>query len=190
MMRVQLLKLLTALISVIFLIRLFNLQVLNKNYDKLSQNNAIIEVEDYPERGFIYDRNGKILVSNQPAYDIMIIPENLSPFDTLSFCELTGINKKDLILNLESARRFSKRLPSVIVNQISKERYAKLQEQMWKFEGFFIQKKSIRDYRVNHGANVLGYVSEVDNEDLKNDVYYRQGDLIGRQELKSLMKKH
>tara|TARA_B100000963_G_C22638691_1_gene679079 strand:+ start:4840 stop:6702 length:1863 start_codon:yes stop_codon:yes gene_type:complete len=181
MTRIYLLKLLTIVISLIFLIKLFGLQVLNKDYDKLSQNNAIIEIEDYPERGFIYDRKGRILVSNQPAYDIMIIPENLSPFDTLSFCSLTGIEKKELISNLESARRFSMRLPSVIVNQISKEVYAKLQEQMWKFQGFFIQRKSIRDYRFSFGANVLGYVSEVNNQDLMGDNYYRQGDLIGRQ---------
>ena len=181
MIRIQLLKLLTIAISAIFFIKLFGLQVLNKDYDKLSQNNAIIEIEDYPERGFIYDRKGRILVSNQPAYDIMIVPENLFPFDTLSFCKLTGIDKKELIINLESARKFSMRLPSVVVNQISKETYAKLQEQMWKFRGFFIQKKSIRDYRVKFGANVLGYVSEVNSEDLIKDKYYRQGDLIGRQ---------
>ncbi|MAR43083.1 MAG: penicillin-binding protein 2 [Flavobacteriaceae bacterium] len=181
MIRIQLLKLLTIAISAIFFIKLFSLQVLNKDYDKLSENNAIIEIEDYPERGFIYDRKGRILVSNQPAYDIMIIPENLSPFDTLSFCKITGIDKKELIINLESARKFSMRLPSVVVNQISKETYAKLQEQMWKFQGFFTQKKSIRDYRVNFGANVLGYVSEVNSEDLIKDKYYRQGDLIGRQ---------
>ena len=107
MMRTHLLRLLTILISCIFFIKLFSLQVLDKDYDKLSQNNAIIEIEDYPERGFIFDRKGRILVSNQPAYDVMIIPENVSPFDTLSFCKLTGINKKDLILNLESARKYS-----------------------------------------------------------------------------------
>lgn len=181
MIRIYLLKVLTIVIGLIFFVKLFGMQVLNKDYDKLSQNNAIIEIEDYPERGFIYDRKGRILVSNQPAYDIMTVPENLSTFDTLSFCMITGIDKKELIINLESARKFSMRLPSVVVNQISKETYAKLQEQMWKFQGFFIQKKSIRDYRVNFGANVLGYVSEVNSEDLIRDKYYRQGDLIGRQ---------
>ena len=181
MIRIYLLKVLTIVIGVIFFVKLFGIQVLNKDYDKLSQNNAIIEIEDYPERGFIYDRKGRILVSNQPAYDILTVPENLSTFDTLSFCMITGIDKKELIINLESARKFSMRLPSVVVNQISKETYAKLQEQMWKFQGFFIQKKSIRDYRVNFGANVLGYVSEVNSEDLIRDKYYRQGDLIGRQ---------
>ena len=179
-MRKLLLAGLTLIIGILFISRLFQLQVINTSYQRLSDNNAILEISYYPERGFIYDRNGKLLVANQPAYDVMIIPENVIPFDTLSFCELTGISKEKLIKSLKKARQFSKRLPSVIVNQISKETYATLQEQMWKYEGFFIQKKSLRDYRINFGANVLGYVSEVNNNDLKYDSYYQQGELIGR----------
>ena len=179
-MRKLLLAGLTLIIGILFISRLFQLQVIDTSYQRLSDNNAILEISDYPERGFIYDRNGKLLVANQPAYDVMIIPENVIPFDTLSFCELTGISKEKLIKSLKKARQFSKRLPSVIVNQISKETYATLQEQMWKYEGFFIQKKSLRDYRINFGANVLGYVSEVNNNDLKYDSYYQQGELIGR----------
>ena len=179
-MRKLLLAGLTLIIGILFISRLFQLQVINTSYQRLSDNNAILEISDYPERGFIYDRNGKLLVANQPAYDVMIIPENVIPFDTLSFCELTGISKEKLIKSLKKARQFSKRLPSVIVNQISKETYATLQEQMWKYEGFFIQKKSLRDYRINFGANVLGYVSEVNNNDLKYDSYYQQVELIGR----------
>ena len=180
-MRKLLLAGLTLIIGILFISRLFQLQVINTSYQRLSDNNAILEISDYPERGFIYDRNGKLLVANQPAYDVMIIPENVIPFDTLSFCELTGVSKEKLIKSLKKARQFSKRLPSVIVNQISKETYATLQEQMWKYEGFFIQKKSLRDYRINFGANVLGYISEVNNNDLKYDSYYQQGELIGRQ---------
>ena len=180
-MRKLLLAGLTLIIGVLFVSRLFQLQVVNTTYQRLSDNNAILEISDYPERGFIYDRNGKLLVANQAAYDIMIIPENVIPFDTLSFCELTGVSKERLIKSLKKARRYSKRLPSVIVNQISKETYATLQEQMWKYEGFFIQKKSLRDYHIGFGANVLGYVSEVNNNDLKYDNYYQQGELIGRQ---------
>ena len=180
-MRKLLLAGLTLIIGILFISRLFQLQVLNTTYQRLSDNNAILEISDYPERGFIYDRNGKLLVANQAAYDIMIIPENVIPFDTLSFCELTGVSKERLIKSLKKARRYSKRLPSVIVNQISKETYATLQEQMWKYEGFFIQKKSLRDYRIGFGANVLGYVSEVNKNDLKYDDYYHQGELIGRQ---------
>ena len=180
-MRKLLLAGLTLIIGILFISRLFKLQVINTSYQRLSYNNAILEISDYPERGFIYDRNGKLLVANQAAYDIMIIPENVIPFDTLSFCELTGVSKERLIKSLKKARRYSKRLPSVIVNQISKETYATLQEQMWKYEGFFIQKKSLRDYRISFGANVLGYVSEVNKNDLKYDDYYHQGELIGRQ---------
>ena len=180
-MRKLLLAGLTLIIGILFISRLFQLQVVNTTYQRLSDNNAILEISDYPERGFIYDRNGKLLVANQAAYDIMIIPENAIPFDTLSFCELTGVSKERLIKSLKKARQFSKRLPSVIVNQVSKETYATLQEQMWKYEGFFILKKSLRDYRIGFGANVLGYVSEVNNNDLKYDDYYQQGQLIGRQ---------
>ena len=180
-MRKLLLAGLTLIMGFIFIIRLFQLQVVNTSYQRLSDNNAILSISDYPERGFIYDRNGTLLVANQAAYDIMIIPENVIPFDTVAFCELAGVSKEKLINNLKKARRFSRKLPSVVVNQISKETYAKLQEQMWKYEGFFIQKKSLRDYRVNFGANVLGYVSEVNPNDLKNDDYYQLGEIIGRQ---------
>ena len=180
-MRTYLLQSITVIVAGIFLYRLLDLQVVNTSYQTLSENNAVLEIAEYPERGFIYDRNGTLLVANQPAYDVMIIPENVSPFDTLSFCQLTGISKKQLIKNLRKARRYSKRLPSVVVNQISKSTYARLQEQMWKFEGFFIQKKSLREYRTQHGANVLGYVSEVNNNDMRKDPYYRLGEIIGRQ---------
>ncbi len=180
-MRKFLLAGLTLIVSVTFIGRLMQLQVLNNSYQKLSDNNAILAISEYPERGFIYDRNGKLLVANQPAYDIMIIPENVIPFDTLAFCTLVNVPKKTLINNLKKARRFSKRLPSVVVNQISKETYAKLQEQMWKYQGFFIQKKSLRDYQIDFGANILGYVSEVNNNDIKKDKYYQPGELIGRQ---------
>ena len=181
MIRIYLLRGITVIMASIFLYKLLDLQVINTSYQTLSENNAVLEIAEYPERGFIYDRNGKLLVANQPAYDVMIIPENVSPFDTMAFCDLTGVTKKRLIYNLKKARRYSKRLPSVVVNQISKETYAKLQEQMWKFKGFFIQKKSLREYRINHSANVLGYVSEVNNNDLKRDEYYRLGEIIGRQ---------
>ena len=180
-MRKLLLAGLTLIISVVFIVRLFQLQVLNTSYQKLSDNNAILTISEYPERGFIYDRNGKLLVANQAAYDVMIIPENVIPFDTLAFCALVNVSKNTLIKNLKKARQFSKRLPSVVVNQLSKEAYAKLQEQMWKYEGFFIQKKSLRDYQINFGANILGYVSEVSNNDIKKDEYYQPGELIGRQ---------
>jgi len=90
-MRKLLLAGLTLIMSMVFIVRLFQLQVLNTSYRKLSDNNAILSISDFPERGFIYDRNGSLLVANQAAYDIMIIPENVTPFDTISFCKLADI---------------------------------------------------------------------------------------------------
>ena len=101
MIRIYLLRGVTILISSIFIYKLLDLQVINTNYETLSENNAVLEIAEYPERGFIYDRNGKLLVANQPAYDVMIIPENVLPFDTIAFCDLTDISKKRLIYNLK-----------------------------------------------------------------------------------------
>ena len=101
MIRIYLLRGVTILMSSIFIYKLLDLQVINTNYETLSENNVLLEIAEYPERGFIYDRNGKLLVANQPAYDVMIIPENALPFDTIAFCDLTGIGKKRLIYNLK-----------------------------------------------------------------------------------------
>ena len=135
---------------------------------------------DYPERGYIYDRDGKLLVGNQPAYDVMVIPREVKPLDTLEFCSLLGIEKPEFLEKMEKARRYSPRLPSVLVPQLSKEDYAKLQEKMRHFTGFYIQKRSLRYYNTKSAANVLGYISEVNEWDLKNNPYYVAGELKGR----------
>ena len=101
-MRKLLLAGLTLIISLVFIVRLLQLQVLNTSYQKLSDNNAILTISEYPERGFIYDRNGELLVANQAAYDVMIIPENVIPFDTLAFCALVNVSKNTLINNLKT----------------------------------------------------------------------------------------
>ena len=109
------------------------------------QNNAILKQILYPERGLIYDRNGKLLVSNQPAYDVLYIPENGTVFDTLEVCTILNYSKKDLIEQLQKAKRFSYKLPSVVIQHLSEEEYALFQEKMWKYPGFFLQKNTIRD---------------------------------------------
>ncbi len=168
-------------IGLVFVGRLFYLQIFDTNFEELSRDNAIKAVYDYPERGYIYDRNGTLLVANQPAYDIMIIPKDVKPLDTMQFCKLLKITKEDFIKKYKKARRYSPRIPSVFVAQLSKQDYASLQEKMRKFEGFYIQKRSLRDYQTNVGANVLGYISEVNDHDLKRNAYYQSGELIGRQ---------
>ncbi|NER18269.1 penicillin-binding protein 2 [Spongiivirga citrea] len=167
-------------IGVIFLGRLSYLQLFDNSFEALSNKNAIKIIYDYPERGYIYDRDGKLLVSNQPAYDVMVIPRDLKAFDTLEFCSLLKITREKFDKELARAKRYSPRLPSVIVAQLSKNDYAFLQEKMRKYPGFYIQKRSLRDYQTNIGANVLGYIAEVNPDNIKNDSYYQSGELLGK----------
>lgn len=167
--------------GLIFLARLFYLQVLDDSFVGRSENNAIKVVYDYPQRGFIFDRNGELMVSNQPSYDVMVIPRNLKPFDTTEFCRILSLTPEQLATRLDKAKIYSPRLPSVVVPQLTKSEYAYLQEKMRKYEGFYIQKRSLRDYYTEHGANVLGYIAEVNQRIVNENPYYLSGDLIGRQ---------
>lgn len=124
------------IIGITFIGRLSYLQIFSFPTDNLLEDPAIKPIYDYPERGYIYDRNGKLLVGNDPAYDVMVIPREVKPLDTLEFCKLIGLDKEVLITKLKKARVYSPRLPSVLVPQLSKEDYAKLQEKMRHFEGF------------------------------------------------------
>lgn len=181
MMKRYYIQVITILIAVIFIIRLVSLQILNSEYKYLSENNAVLESPVYPERGFIYDRNGEILVANQIAYDLMVIPENTNKFDTLELSELINIPIKDFKLNFSKAIKFSNKIPSIILSEISKKEHAYIQEKLWKYKGFYLQKKSIRKYYHDIGANFLGYISEVNDSDIDRDNYYQTGELIGRQ---------
>ena len=171
----------TLLTAIVFVGRLISLQLLNSSYKLLSDGNAVIENSIYPERGYIYDRNQKLLVSNQPVYDLMAIPENITRFDTLELSKILGVPKTELKKQIKTAKTFSVKLPSIIVGKISKERNAVIQEKIWKYQGFFLQKNSVRNYPVPIASNLLGYVSEVNKNDMKRDNYYRLGELIGRQ---------
>ena len=171
----------TLVTALIFIVRLISLQLINSSYKSLSDDNAVIENEVFPERGYIYDRNNKLLVSNQPVYDLIAIPENITAFDTLQLAKIINISKPELQDKLSTARKFSMKLPYVIVNQISKERNAIIQEKIWKFTGFYLQKKSLREYPNPIASNILGYVSEVNRNDMKKDDYYSLGELTGRQ---------
>lgn len=168
------------LIGITFIGRLSYLQLFRFSPNQIIEDPAIKIVYDYPERGYIYDRNGNLLVANQPAYDLMVIPREVQPFDTLEFAGLLGITVEKFQEQLQKARRYSPRLPSVLVQQLSKEDYARLQEKMRKYKGFFIEKRSLRDYKTHAGANVLGYISEVNSWELKRNPYYSLGELVGR----------
>jgi penicillin-binding protein 2 len=168
------------LIGVIFLSRLFYLQVLDNKYHNPIKNNSAVKVKySYPERGYIYDRNGILLVANQLSYDIMVIPREVKLMDTLEFCNLLKITKEDFIQKLNRAKHYSSRIPSTFLAQVSKNDFAYLQEKMYKFRGFYIQKRSLRKYPINSAPNVLGYISEVNETIIKKKPYYQLGELIG-----------
>ena len=112
MIRILFLRIFIVITFLIFIFRLINLQLLNPNYETISNINAIIEISDYPERGLIYDRNLKLLVGNQPVYDLMTVPENIKTFDTVTLANLLGISKQILENRILLAKRFSNRLPS------------------------------------------------------------------------------
>lgn len=178
-MRKILLSSIILLVGITFIGRLSYLQIFSFSPNQILEDPAIKAVYDYPERGYIYDRNGKLLVANQPAYDVMVIPREVKPLDTLEFCKLLGIDKDRFVSQLRKARVYSPRLPSVLVPQLSKEDYGRLQEKMRRFEGFYIQKRSLRYYDTNSGANVLGYISEVNEWDLERNPSYAAGELKG-----------
>jgi len=180
-MRKLLLITLVLITGIVFAGRLFYLQIYDTSFQQLSENNAIKVVYDYPQRGYIYDRNGELLVSNQPSYDVMVIPRDVKPLDTLEFCNLLKITKDDFKEILRKATVYSPRLPSVLLPQLTKEEYAYLSEKMYKYDGFYIQKRSLRHYEVEHSANVLGFIAEVNTRTIEKNPYYQMGELIGRQ---------
>lgn len=170
---------LVLLSGLVFTARLFYLQVYDASSDSLQQNSAIKVMYDYPQRGYMFDRNMKLLVSNQPSYDVMVIPKDVKPLDTLEFCGLLKITKEEFKEILRKAKVYSPRLPSVVLPQLNKADYASLSEKMYKYEGFYIQRRSLREYQVNHSANVMGYIAEVNNAIIDNNPYYQMGELIG-----------
>ncbi|WP_298782201.1 penicillin-binding protein 2 [uncultured Polaribacter sp.] len=180
MQRSYLLYFFITLFGLILIGRLFQLQILNEqSYDPL--HNSAVKIEyDYPERGYIYDRNGKLLVANQLSYDVMVQPNQVKPLDTLEFCKLLKIDKPDFLKRFKRAERYARYLPSVFLKQLAKEDFAFLQEKLHKYSGFFIQKRIIRDYPINAAANVLGYIGEVNEATARKNNYYQQGELEGK----------
>ena len=168
-MRKLLLFSIIVVVGVTFIARLFYLQVYSSKAYDLYEDNAIRKVFHYPKRGYVYDRNGELLVANQPSYDVMIIPREVEPLDTLEFCSLLKITKEDFIKNFEKNYRYSPRIPQVFLPHLSKEDYAVLSEKMRKYTGFYIQKRSLRDYQTTIGANVLGYIAEANQNEIDSD---------------------
>ncbi len=182
MPRNSLLYFLIISVGTIFIARLLFLQVIDDKYKQNPLNNSAVTTKYiYPDRGYIYDRNSKLVVANQSSYDIMIIPKDVEPLDTLEFCSLLKITKPDFKKYYKKAKNYSPRIPSIFLAQLSKDDYAYLQEKMYKYKGFYIQKRFLRQYPINTSANVLGYISEVNERILKRNKSYQLGELIGYQ---------
>ena len=181
MIRKNLLIWVTIITSLLFIFRLAYLQLSNDFYKSASNNNAIQELAVYPERGLIFDRNGKLIVSNQPMYELVLIPENLSEFDTLELTEILGMNKDNLINKITDAFNYSTKIPSIIKSQITREQNALIQEKIWKYNGFYLVKKSTRDYIYPIASNIIGYIGEVSPTEIERDKYYKKGENIGKQ---------
>jgi len=167
------------LVAFIFLIRLFYIQVMQESYKLSAANNVLRPLVDYPSRGLIFDRKGKILVYNEAVYDLMVTPREVKNIDTTALCSLIGITKEDYIKKFLKAKVYSPYKSSIFEKQLSAETYAALQEKLYKFTGFYVQPRSIRKYPYRTAAHLLGYLGEVDEKLVEKNPYYLQGDYIG-----------
>jgi len=169
------------LVGLIYCIKLFQIQFLDETYGPAAEDNILRKIRDYSYRGIIYDRNGKILVHNDPVFDLMVIPKEAEVRDTAKFCELLGINREDFILRMESAREFDIYQPSVFMKMLSIKDFGKFQDHLVDYPGFYPQVRSMRGYIHENLANTLGYVGEISRNQLDKDTTgsYQQGDYIG-----------
>ena len=163
----------------ILLLRMINIQIIDSSYKLSANNNVIKAVSLYPERGYIYDRNGTLLVSNQRAFDLMVIPRQVKKMDTLTFCRIIDIEKDYFDNQLNKATRYSRNRASIFIKEISKQTAAKIQEQLYQFSGFYLQERTMREYPEKSAAHLLGYVSQVPDYILKKNDYYKKNDNFG-----------
>ncbi len=169
-----------ALLTLLLILRLFYLQIIqHSHYKKLASKNSRVKEYIAPDRGYIFDRNDTLLVTNQPVYDIMVVPKKIKNLDTLTFCQLLKIDKQTFIKKIKKAKVYSRRLASVFQSHLTIDELAQIQELMFQYKGFYIQRRSLRKYKYETAANVLGYIREVTPGVLAKNSYYRSGDLIG-----------
>jgi penicillin-binding protein 2 len=174
-------RLAVILVGLLFIIKLFTLQVLSDNYERAAEGNILQRIIEYPYRGLVHDRNGKLLVVNNPIYDLMVVPMEVEVKDTLAFCNLFGIDKETFIQKYREARKYSVIKPTVFIKQISNENFARIQDRLIDYKGFFIVARSVRSYPHSSLSGALGYVGEINKSQLEKDTtkFYRMGDYIG-----------
>ncbi|NQU35211.1 MAG: penicillin-binding protein 2 [Bacteroidetes bacterium] len=178
------------LIALTFIIRLFYLQIIDSSY-KLSADNIVLrEVREYPPRGLIYDRNGELLVFNEAAYDLMIIPRQMKNIDTSLICELTGIDKPTFEQKINKAKNYSSYKPSTFLKQISKKDIGNIQEKLYQISGLYIQTRTLRQYPLPIAGHMLGSISEINKKELEKDKFYQAGDYIGKSGIENYYEKY
>lgn len=172
-------------IVIIYVCRLFSLQIGDAKYKESADSNAFLKRVIYPARGLVYDRNDKLVVFNKPAYDVMLIPKDVGSFDTAMLCSALALTREELHQrwrDMKDTRKnpgYSAYTPQKLISHLSQEDYGKLQEKLYLLPGFFIQKRTVREYAYPCGANILGNIREVSASDVKRDRYYRRGDYTG-----------
>lgn len=165
--------------GLLLLSKLFYIQVVDDSLKLKADKNAYRAITVYPERGAIFDRNGKLLVANERSYDLMLTPNEMEPMDTAKFCDILGIDKSDFMKRLAKVKNYSHYKASVFLRDLSKDSGAKLKELSFLFKGFYLQERTLRNYPYHSAANVLGYISQVPDRILEKDTYYQKGDNIG-----------
>jgi penicillin-binding protein 2 len=171
------------LVGLAFIARLFYIQVVDDSYKLDARNQAFRYAVEFPIRGYIYDRKGKLLVYNEAAYDLMVLPKEISKtdFDTIEFCDLLKITKEQFLKKMKKATQSpnSPRKESVFEKQLSPKDYASMQERLYRFRGFWVQSRTLRKYPKPIAAHMLGYIGEADKNTTERDSYYREGDYLG-----------
>ncbi len=169
------------LVGFVYLIRLFYLQVIDDVYKSQADDNAIRRQIVYPHRGNIYDRKGKLVVINESVYDISVIPKKARITDTTEFCDVMGVTRQyfDSVMTIASRTKYARGRPSIFLKQLSVAEFARIQDKLINFPGFFYTSRAVRKYPHPTMANALGYIAEISPEKLKDQNYYSQGDYIG-----------
>lgn len=176
-------------LAVVFLSKLFYLQVIDDSAKLSADNNVIRQVTLYPSRGQMFDRNNTLLVYNKAGYDIMVIPREVKAFDTLAFCRYIQIEKDYLVSQLALATKYSRHKASIFLSQLSAKDYGYLQEELYRFSGFYVRQRTMRAYTSPNASHVLGYIGEVSNRNIEKDAYYKSGDYIGKNGIEQVYEK-
>lgn len=167
------------IVAFIFLARLFYIQIIDDSYRSSADNQALRYVTKYPARGIIYDRKGEVLVQNQAAFDLMVVPRQAEQIDTIAFCDLLGITPEQYEEKITKASAYSSYRASIFQKQLTSDEFSRIAESLYRFPGFYGQKRTLRTYPDSVAAHVLGYVSEVNSRHIEQDSFYRSGDFIG-----------